>query len=100
MCLAAGSIFFIISMMYIPVLVFKTRKFALLFTLGSIFVLASFFFLNGPVAHFKGLMQKDRFAFTAAYLATLGTTLYTSLYLKSTLLTLIVSIAQIVSLVW
>lgn len=95
-----GSIFFILSLMYIPVLVFKTRKFALLFTLGSIFVLSSFFFLNGPVSHFKSLMNKDRALFTAAYLTTLFTTLYTSLYLKSTFLTLFVSIAQIVSLVW
>ena len=87
-------------LLFSPVLVFKTRKFALLFTLGSIFVLLSFFFLNGPVAHFKSLMNKDRILFTTAYLTTLSTTLYTSLYLKSTLLTLIVSIAQMISLVW
>lgn len=99
-CLGAGTFLFMLSLMYIPVLVFKTRKFALLFTLGSLFVLMSFFFFNGPAAHLKSLLHKDRIMYTVAYFTTLFTTLYTSLYLKNTLLTLIVSIAQIFSLVW
>lgn len=36
-CICMGILCFSISLMYIPVLLFKARKFALLFTLGSIF---------------------------------------------------------------
>ena len=37
LCIIMGILCFSLSLMYIPVLLFKARKFALLFTLGSLF---------------------------------------------------------------
>lgn len=59
---------------------FKARKFALLFTLGSCFILSSFFFLNGPANQLASLLKREKMPFTLGYLGSLAATLYTSLW--------------------
>lgn len=104
--------------MYIPVLLFKARKFALLFTLGSlffvmryamvcslniskiIFVFCSFFFLWGPIAYIKHMFSRERICLTLSYGSTLFATLYCALHLQNTPFTVLFAIGQIISLLW
>jgi hypothetical protein len=81
-------------------IVFKARKFALLFSLGSVFVMGSFSFLWGPMNHFKHMLKKDRLPFTAVYLGTLLLTLYFAMGLQSTILTTIAASCQVIALLW
>ena len=53
-----GLICFGLSMMYLPVIVLKARKFSLLFSMGSAFAMASFSFLYGPYSHVQHLMSR------------------------------------------
>ena len=53
-----GLVCFGLSMMYLPVIVLKARKFSLLFSLGSVFAMASFSFLYGPYSHFQHLLTR------------------------------------------
>ena len=53
-----GLVCFGLSMMYLPVIVLKARKFSLLFSLGSAFAMASFSFLYGPYSHLQHLMSR------------------------------------------
>ncbi|KAJ8943101.1 hypothetical protein NQ318_009175 [Aromia moschata] len=99
-CTGMGILCFSLSLMYIPVLLFKARKFALLFTLGSTFFIMSFSFLWGPVAFLKHMVAKDRILITVVYGGTLVATLYCALHLQSTPLTVIFAIFQIVTLCW
>ncbi|KAL3185960.1 hypothetical protein MRX96_028827 [Rhipicephalus microplus] len=46
--LLMGCFCMVLAGLYIPVLVFKARKFALLYTLGSLFIISSFALLRGP----------------------------------------------------
>ncbi|XP_066963474.1 uncharacterized protein [Macrobrachium rosenbergii] len=97
-CVTMGLICFSLAAMYFPLLVFKARKFSLLFTLGSLFSVLSFSFLWGPVNHLKHLFSAERLLFTSVYFSSLFATLYFALSLQSTILTSIAAIIQVVSL--
>lgn len=47
-------------------------KFALSFTLGSLFFMAGFAVLEGPVSHFKRTCTLARLPFTLAYVTSMG----------------------------
>lgn len=99
-CIMAGSICFLFAGFCLPVLIFQARKFSLLFTLGSLFLMGSFSLLWGPWEHAKHIFSRDRLPFTAAYLGTLIATLYSALSIQSTILTTIFAILQIIALMW
>ncbi|KLJ09154.1 hypothetical protein EMPG_15426 [Blastomyces silverae] len=81
-------------------LMFRARKFAVLWSVGSVLFLTSWAVLMGPVAYVKHLASGPRLPFTGAYFASIGLTLYFAIGLHSTLLTLISSIFQLIALVW
>ena len=85
---------------YIPVIVLKARKFALMFSLGSLFTMGSFSFLWGPCNHLQHLFSKDRLPFTSVYLGTLTATLYFALGLQSYMLTSVAAVGQMIALLW
>ncbi|MPC29386.1 Vesicle transport protein SFT2C [Portunus trituberculatus] len=97
-CVVMGLICFSLAAMYFPVLVFKARKFSLLFTLGSVFSVLSFSFLWGPINHLKHLFSSERIVFTTVYFASLFATLYFALSLQSTIFTSITAIIQVAAL--
>ncbi|KAK5641652.1 hypothetical protein RI129_010199 [Pyrocoelia pectoralis] len=99
-CVLMGILCFSISLMYIPVLVLKARKFALLFTLGSLFFLLSFMFLWGPIAYLKHSFTRERIWLTLTYGFTLVATLYCALHLQSTPFTVLGAVGQIITLLW
>ena len=99
-CLVLGVFCFSFSTVYIPVIVFKARKFALLFSLGSVCVMGSFSFLWGPMNHFSHMFKKERIPFTAVYLGTLALTLYFAMGLQNTILTTLAASCQVIALIW
>ncbi|XP_063973074.1 vesicle transport protein SFT2C [Diachasmimorpha longicaudata] len=98
MCIVMGIICFSLSAIYVPVLLLKARKFALLYSLGSVFFLMSFCFLWGPISYMKSLLTPERRCFTLSYFATLAGTLYFALHLQSTPLTVLCAVLQIIAL--
>ncbi|KAI8420624.1 hypothetical protein MSG28_007868 [Choristoneura fumiferana] len=99
-CLFLGILCFTLSFFYIPFLLLKARKFALLFSLGSLFFILSFSFLYGPWSHFKSLFSKERALTTLLYGSTLTATLYCALHLQSTPLTIVFAVLQVIALLW
>ncbi|KAH9418463.1 uncharacterized protein LOC113797601 [Dermatophagoides pteronyssinus] len=99
-CFFMGITCFSISAMYIPILLFAARKFSILFTFGSIFIVASFAILLGPMNHLKHQFSKERLPFTAGYFGSLIATLYFALQVQSTILTSIFAIIQVIALIW
>jgi hypothetical protein len=86
--------------MFTPVFLVKPRKFAILWTMGSVLFLVSWAVMLGPIQYVQHLISGPRLPFTAAYFGSIALTLYFSLGLHSTLLTFISSIAQLVCLLW
>ena len=99
-CICGGIFCFSFASIYLPVLLLKARKFALLYSLGSLFMLNSFSFLWGPWIHMKHLFTAKRLPFTSAYFLSLFGTLYCAMYLKSTILTSIAALIQVLALTW
>lgn len=99
-CVFTGIMCFSLAAMYAPLLVLKARKFSLLYSLGSLFMINSFSFLWGPWIHMKHLFTKDRLPFTIAYFGSLFATLYFAMWLRSTVLTVVAAVVQIIALTW
>ncbi|XP_038076789.1 protein transport protein SFT2-like [Patiria miniata] len=98
--IVAGAICFALAAVYAPFIVLRARKFALLYTLGSLFTISSFSLLWGPWYHIKHLFSKDRLPFTAIYFTSMFLTLYFSLVRQATLPTTLCAIFQIIALFW
>ncbi|OLN92880.1 Protein transport protein SFT2 [Colletotrichum chlorophyti] len=103
---------FVICFALFPVLSLRPRKFVILYaliadafisqrwTLGSLLFLASFAAVMGPMAYARHLISGPRLPFTAAYFGSLALSMYFSLGLHSTILTLISALIQLACLVW
>ncbi|XP_068699497.1 uncharacterized protein [Montipora capricornis] len=100
LCLLMGIFCFTMAGFVAPFLLLKARKFVLLYTMGSLFTIGSFSLLWGPVNHAKHLCSFGRLPFTAAYFGSMFATLYMAMVVKSTILTAVFAVLQIVALVW
>ncbi|RPA99301.1 SFT2-domain-containing protein [Choiromyces venosus 120613-1] len=99
-CNLGAAACFVVCFFLFPLLATKPRKFAVLWTVGSILFLTSFAVLQGPLAYATHLLSTPRLPFTAAYFGSIALTLYFALGVQSFFLTLISSIIQLVALVW
>ncbi|KFM70437.1 Protein transport protein SFT2, partial [Stegodyphus mimosarum] len=95
-CILMGIFCFALAGLYAPLLLLKARKFCLLYSMGSLFIIGSFSILWGPCNHIKHLCSYQRLPFTAIYFGTMFCTLYSALWIKSTGLTAICAICQVV----
>jgi len=100
LCVCMGLFCFGVAAMYIPFLLLKARKFALLYTMGSLFLLFSFSFLWGPMHHMRHLFSRERMGFTLSYLGSLSLTLYFALFQQSTPFTVFFAVIQVIALLW
>ncbi|KAJ0424619.1 Got1/Sft2-like family-domain-containing protein [Aspergillus carlsbadensis] len=99
-CNLGAAVCFVICFFLFPVLSLKPRKFAILWSVGSLLFLLSWAVLMGPVIYAKHLVSGPRLPFTAAYFGSIALTLYFAIGLHSTFLTLISSIFQLAALLW
>ncbi|KAF2667429.1 SFT2-domain-containing protein [Microthyrium microscopicum] len=98
----AAAVMFVICFALMPtgLLLVRPRKFAVLWTVGSALFLASWAVMMGPIQYALHLFSGPRLPFTAAYFGSIGLTLWFSIGLHSTFLTLIACIFQIFALLW
>ncbi|KAG9338498.1 hypothetical protein JZ751_025733 [Albula glossodonta] len=92
-CILLSALCFGLSALYAPLLLLKARKFALLWSLGSVFALLGAAVLRGPS---KFITTPTPGA--AVYLCSLAGTLYAALSLHSTLLTALGAALQIAAI--
>jgi len=99
-CNVAALVCFVICFALLPILAVATRKFAILWSFGSVLFLASWAVLMGPWTYLLHLISTPRLPFTAAYFTSIALTLVFAIKLQSTFLTLISSILQLAALLW
>jgi len=97
-CLAGAAVCFGIAFFTLPLLAIRPAKFALSFSLGSLLVMFGFSVLIGPVNHLMHLISKERLPFSAAYLSSLGLTLYFALGPHSYFGCLMGAVVQVIAL--
>lgn len=99
-CLLGAVACFALCFVISPMLVFKARKFALLWTLGSVLFVVAFGALQGPRNFVLHLVTPSRLPFTLAYFGSIVATLVFSMVFKSTILTILACLTQILAAVW
>lgn len=100
LCMGIGIFFLVVSTFYIPVLVLKARKFAMLYSMASMSFILGFGFLSGFMAMLRHMLSKERMWVSISYLACLVATLYFSIVQQSTALTVLFAVTQIIALLW
>lgn len=95
-CVSFSALCFGLSALYAPLLLLYARKFALLWSLGSVFAIAAAAMLRGPSRMVAGLPTSPG---AAVYLCALGGTLYAALSLHSTVLTALGAALQVAVIV-
>lgn len=98
-CLLLATLCFGLAALYAPVLLLRARKFALLWSLGSVLALAGGMLLRGDAACRRLLRGEESPSRPAlVYGVALGATLYAALGLRNTLLTSLGACAQVAAL--
>ncbi|XP_071422082.1 vesicle transport protein SFT2C [Pithys albifrons albifrons] len=90
LCALLAALCFALAALCAPLLLLRGRRFALLWSLGSLCALGAAALLRGPAA-----LLRERGRGAALYLAALCGTLYAALGLRSTALTLLGAAAQL-----
>jgi hypothetical protein len=98
-CILGAAVCFVVAFLLLPVLAFKPRKFAVLWTVGSLLFMISFGFLQGFVPYIRHLLTPQRLPFTIAYFGSMILTLYFAVGLRNLILTIITIIIQVISLI-
>ncbi|XP_075425749.1 vesicle transport protein SFT2C [Ascaphus truei] len=91
-CVALAALCFGLAGLYVPLLLLRARKFAMLWSLGSVLGLAAAALLRGPCR-----MMRELDPWTLMYVAAVGGTLYAALGIRSTGLTVLGASAQVVA---
>lgn len=99
-CVILGVVCGALSFMYIPAIVVKPSKFAVMYTMGNILAIASGMFLFGPWNQVKRMFAPDRAIASTIYIASMIATLYAALILKNGLLVIILLLVQVAALVY
>lgn len=99
-CLLAAALMFALCFALLPIMAVKPRKFATLWTLGSVFFILSFAVLQGPVSFFVHVTSSNRILFSLAYFGSIILTLVFSLGMHSAILTIPAVIVQILAALW
>lgn len=100
-CFILGSIAcFTICIFLFPVLAIKPRKFALLWTMGSLLFVLAFGIMMGPVTYLKHITSKERLPFTSFFFLSCFSTVYCASIMKSTILTIISAAIELIAVLY
>ncbi|ODV82602.1 hypothetical protein CANARDRAFT_180920, partial [[Candida] arabinofermentans NRRL YB-2248] len=89
-----------ICFLLFPILSLKPKKFALIWTLGSILFLTSFAFLNGFKKFGYHLISENRVWFSLCYLSSIFITLFFCFWLRSSIAVIFGCVFQVLCQVW
>ncbi|XP_053552629.1 vesicle transport protein SFT2C [Bombina bombina] len=92
LCVLLSVMCFGLAGLYVPVLLLRARKFSLLWSLGSTLGLAAAALIRGP-----SRFLREPELWSLLYMAALGGTLYGALGIRSTVLTVIGAVAQVIT---
>ena len=100
-CFLLGSIAcFIICVFLFPVLAIKPRKFALLWTMGTLLFVLAFGVMMGPFKFLKHIVSRERLPFTSFFFISCFTTLYFAAIQKNTILTILCAAVELISVLY
>jgi len=85
---------------FVGMILLSPAAFAVPYTFGNIFALASTFFLMGPLRQLKMMIDPNRIVSAIIYVVAMALTLYFAFGLQSAILVIIAVIVQFCALIW
>lgn len=98
--LVLSGFFFSLGAAFLPVVLLFPAKFAISFSLGSLFFMTAFALMQGPWEWAKQVCSMERIPFTISYFGSIFGTLYACMIMKSYLLVVTFSCIQLAALAW
>lgn len=98
--LALGAFFFVLSLLFLGVVLAFPGKFAFSFTCGSLSVMSAFILMQGFGAWRREVCHPSRLWFSLCYFGSIAGTLFATLYLRNYVAILVCSGLQLSSLGW
>ena len=86
--------------LFVCFLLGATRKFGLLWTMGSLLFVLAFGVLMGPLAYLKHLTARERLPFSMFFFATCFMTIYFAAFSKNTVLTITCALLELVAVIY
>ncbi|KAJ6259093.1 hypothetical protein Dda_5990 [Drechslerella dactyloides] len=99
-CNLGAAVCFLICFILLPSILVTFRKFAILWTVGSLLFLSSWALLYGPLTYARHLLSPERLPFTGIYFGSITLTMYFAVGLQSYLLTIPAAAVQMCALLW
>lgn len=96
-CMVGSYCCYAICFFFFPFMIIHPRKFAMLWSVGSLLFLAAFAFLNGAYKFAQHLISVERLPFTIIYIGSIVITLLFSLVWKHTLVVILCCVLQVIS---
>jgi len=81
-------------------MILSPTRFAKFYTIGTVFIIFSTFFLVGPMKQIRSMFHPSRFMSAMIYFGSIFATLYCALELQVTTLTILMIILQFGSAIW
>ncbi|KAK9820584.1 hypothetical protein WJX72_011930 [[Myrmecia] bisecta] len=99
--LGGGVVFLVLAFtLFLPVIILAPSKFAICFTLGSVFIMAAFTSLRGWQSQITHMFSRERLPFTLGYIGSMAGTLYAALVMHSYVMSVACCAAQVVALLY
>lgn len=98
--LGAAFLFAAALFVFLPMVLLFPAKFAAAFSVGSLLLMAAMALFRGPRTTLLGFLERERLAFSAAYLGSLALTLYAALAGQSYFLVVFAVAVQVAALLW
>ena len=98
--IAIGIFFFLLSFLFLPIILISPKKFCILFCLGSLCIVGSFFFVKKPSSYISSLFSKQNSFITICYLGSIVLTIFATIIWDSYLIALPATIVQFFSAMW
>eukprot|EP00656_Telonema_subtile_P057189 TRINITY_DN9351_c0_g1_i4.p2 TRINITY_DN9351_c0_g1~~TRINITY_DN9351_c0_g1_i4.p2 ORF type:complete len:171 (+),score=39.31 TRINITY_DN9351_c0_g1_i4:136-648(+) len=89
-----------LSSLFIPLIMVRPHKFALLLTLGNLCIWTAIGMLRGPAEQFKELTSMDRLPFTVVFAGSIAMTFWYSMGKGQYLYVLFCTVLQVCALLW
>ena len=100
MCVAMGIIFCWIAMAFVPTIALFPKKFAFFFTCGNAFLVLAPVFLVGVRSQIQSMASSHRAQVAAVYVGSTIATLFSALYLHSSILSIVFAVVQVGAVIW
>ena len=98
--LGAGFLFMLSLFIFLPMVLLFPAKFAAAFSTASLLFMLALALIRGPRTTLLGFLDRERAAFTAAYLGSLALSLWASLSGQGYFLVVLAVAVQIAALLW